>query len=88
MPFERVTKFLQHLKKVGQPQKAEVDPREMLWSKDAVADELAKVMQRFSDEPQKRLAAARALACGGVDSEEPEAAAHRSSRIAALPASH
>ena len=50
--FERVKKFLQSLKRVGQPMKAELDPREMLLSKEEFADEVAKVMKRFSEEPQ------------------------------------
>jgi hypothetical protein len=50
--FERVQKFLRSLKLVGQPLKAEVDPREMLLSKPQITDEIEKVMRAFADEPQ------------------------------------
>jgi hypothetical protein len=50
--FERVQKFLQSLKRVGQPIKAAVDPRDMLMEKEQFADELTKVMRTFADEPQ------------------------------------
>ncbi len=50
--YERVQKFLQSLKRVGQPVKGELDPREMLLNKEQLADELVKVMRNFADEPQ------------------------------------
>jgi hypothetical protein len=50
--FERMHKFLAQLKRVGQPRKGEVDPREMMLSKEQFADELTKTMRTFADEPQ------------------------------------
>lgn len=55
--FERDQKFLQQLKRVGQPRKAEVDPREMFMTMSECEEMLADVMLRFANEPQngKRL---------------------------------
>lgn len=55
---ERVQRFLLGLKRIGQPRKAEVDPREMLMTLSECEEMLATVCQRFADEPQngKRLA--------------------------------
>jgi hypothetical protein len=50
--FERVQKFLQQLKRVGQPRKADVDPCEKLMTMSECEEMLASVMQRFADEPQ------------------------------------
>ncbi len=50
--YEEVQKFLKALKRVGQPLKADVDPREMLLSKEQMADALVKTMQAYADEPQ------------------------------------
>ena len=50
--FEREQKFLQSLRRVGQPRKADVDPREKFLSKEEISDELVKVMRAFADEPQ------------------------------------
>lgn len=50
--FEREQKFSQSLRRVGQPRKADVDPRERFLSKEQMADELQKVMTAFADEPQ------------------------------------
>lgn len=49
---ERLRKFLGCLKRAGQPQKAEVDPTEMLMTTEQCVEMLAQVMQRFADEPQ------------------------------------
>lgn len=50
--FEREQKFLQSLKRAGQPRKADADPRERLLSKEQISDELVKVMRAFAGEPQ------------------------------------
>lgn len=50
--FERPQKFLQSLRRVGQPRKEDVDPREMFLSKEEISDELVQVMRAFSEEPQ------------------------------------
>lgn len=54
---EREQRFLQSLKRTGQPRKSEVDPRKMLLSKEQISDELVRVMRAFAEEPQngKRL---------------------------------
>ncbi|MGI8431922.1 MAG: hypothetical protein ACR2MW_06495 [Chthoniobacterales bacterium] len=49
---ERLRRFLQSLKRVAQPQKAEVDPAQMLMNTEQCAEMLAQVMRRFADEPQ------------------------------------
>jgi hypothetical protein len=49
---EREQRFLQKLKRVGQPQKAEVDPTEMFMTTERCAEMLIDVMRRFADEPQ------------------------------------
>ncbi len=56
--YERVQKFLQQLKRVCQPRKAEVDPREMLMTMSECEEMLVSVMERFANEAQngKRLA--------------------------------
>jgi len=55
--YEREQKFLLQLKRVGQPRKGEVDPRELLMEMSECEEMLASVMQRFANEPQngKRL---------------------------------
>jgi len=55
--YEREQKFLQQLKRVGQPRKAEVDPREMLIDMAECEQVLTEVLQQFASEPQngKRL---------------------------------
>jgi hypothetical protein len=50
--FEREQKFMQQLKRVGQPRKEEVDPCEMLMTMSECEEMLANVMQRFAAEPQ------------------------------------
>lgn len=50
--YERVQKFLLALKRVGQPQKAEASPTEMLMTMEQCEEMLAAVMKRFADEPQ------------------------------------
>lgn len=49
---ERLRRFLQRLKRVGQPQKAEVDPAQMLMNTEQCAEMLSQVMRRFAEEPQ------------------------------------
>lgn len=49
---ERLRRFLQSLKRVGQPQKSEVDPTGMLMTTEQCAETLSQVMRRFADEPQ------------------------------------
>jgi hypothetical protein len=50
--YERLQCFLQKLKRVGQPQKAEVDPTELLMTTEKCVEMLLQVMQRFAAEPQ------------------------------------
>ncbi len=50
--YELLREFLQRLKRAGQPQKAEVDPTEMLMTTEQCADMLSQAMRRFADEPQ------------------------------------
>jgi hypothetical protein len=50
--FEREQKFLQQLKRVGQPRKAEVNPCEMLMTMDECEEMVDSVMNRFAAEPQ------------------------------------
>lgn len=54
---ERLRKFLASLKRVGQPLKAEVDPREMLLSLDQFNEQVKKACSEIAVEPQcgKRL---------------------------------
>jgi hypothetical protein len=56
--FEHEQSFLLRLKRVGQPRKAQVDPREMLMTMSDCEEMLVLVMDRFAAEPQngKRLA--------------------------------
>lgn len=50
--YERLQRFKQSLKRYGQPQKAEVDPCEMLMTTEQCAEMLIQVMERFAAEPQ------------------------------------
>lgn len=50
--FERVRRFLQSLKRYGQPVKAEVDPRQGLLSRAEATDELDRAIRQFSEEPK------------------------------------
>ncbi len=50
--YERVNNFIARLKKVGQPIKADLDPAEMLPSKDQITAEIEAALRRFAAEPQ------------------------------------
>ncbi|PTX93371.1 hypothetical protein DB345_17335 [Spartobacteria bacterium LR76] len=49
--YERVDRFLQSLRKAGQPRKENVDPREMLLSLEEFTSRLQEIMRDLSKEP-------------------------------------
>ena len=51
--YERVHRFIQSLKKVEQPFKEAVDPRQKLWSLEKFTDELLRVMKEMAAEPKR-----------------------------------
>ena len=50
--YERVEKFRMQLKRVDQPRKAPVNPREIFMTIEECEEKLAGVLRRFADEPQ------------------------------------
>lgn len=49
---ERIQTFCSRLKRVGQPRKAELDPRKMLLSKEEMAAQYVRALESFANEPQ------------------------------------